>query len=143
MRSSDPNLTFPIVQALELKWVKSSICPALKSMITAIEHLRKVTRRNLFGFVGNYLRRIVTFLPRLERCITSHPIMRFKIMKSFLKSFPIYICCPTALIAGKFSIYYPYIMENKPKFKPNPKLRLMDQVRQSEIPSLFVWSACA
>jgi hypothetical protein len=65
---------------------------------------------------------------------------------------------PTALIAGKFSIYYPYIMEkfpsivilhnktwknssrlfhvlllllniteNQPKFKPNPKLRLMDQ----------------
>ena len=65
------------------------------------------------------------------------------------------------LIDGKFSIYYPYsvqnfpsivilqhktwkssswffhvlpilvnIMENKPKFKPNPKLKLMDQVRQ-------------
>ena len=34
------------------------------------------------------------------------------------------------LIDGKLSIYYPYIMENKPKFKPNPELRLMDQVRQ-------------
>jgi hypothetical protein len=62
------------------------------------------------------------------------------------------------LIDEKFSIYHPYIMENfpsavilqhktwknslwllhlllnimedKPKFKPNPNLRLMDQVRQ-------------
>ena len=34
------------------------------------------------------------------------------------------------LIDGKFSIYYPYSMENKPKFRPNPKLKLTDQVRQ-------------
>ena len=59
MMSSDPKLTFPIVQALKLKRVKSSICPSLKSMNTATEHLRKVTRRNLFGFVGNSLRRII------------------------------------------------------------------------------------
>jgi hypothetical protein len=36
----------------------------------------------------------------------------------------------SVLIDGKLSIYYPYIMEKKPKFKPNSKLRLMDQVRQ-------------
>lgn len=33
-------------------------------------------------------------------------------------------------IRGKFSAYHPYRMENKHNFTPDPRLKLMDQVRQ-------------